>query len=209
MLPGDLTVFHLLNAAGPRWMDWIFRALSSKAFDLGTAGLATLLLILKLRRKGLLTAAMAWSALGIADGIGHWLLKPLFHRTRPCYALEIGTLRQLLPAGHSGSMPSLHAANAFAFALLLALQWPALGIPSFALALLIGISRIYVGVHWPSDVVAGAIWGSAVSLLIWRLGKGLQEGAAVSRGSDSPDSPKCGGEGALAGEPRERSDFHD
>jgi undecaprenyl-diphosphatase len=64
-------------------------------------------------------------------------------------------------------MPSLHAANAFAFALLIALQWPAFGIPSLALAFLIGISRIYVGVHWPSDVVAGALWGSAVSLLIW------------------------------------------
>ncbi len=169
MLPGDLTVFHLLNGAGPGWMDWIFRGLSSKAFDFAAAGVATLLLILKLRRKAIPTVVMAWLALGITDGIGAWLLKPLFQRTRPCYALEIGTFRQLLPAGHSGSMPSLHAANAFAFALLLALQWPALGIPSLALALLIGISRIYVGVHWPSDVVAGAIWGSAVTILLWLL----------------------------------------
>ncbi len=156
MLPGDLTVFHLLNGAGPGWMDWIFRGLSSKAFDFAAAGVATLLLILKLRRKAIPTVVMAWLALGITDGIGAW-------------ALEIGTFRQLLPAGHSGSMPSLHAANAFAFALLLALQWPALGIPSLALALLIGISRIYVGVHWPSDVVAGAIWGSAVTILLWLL----------------------------------------
>lgn len=190
-------------------MDWVFQGLSSKAFDFAAAGLATLLLILRFRRQGMLTAAMTWLALGITDGVGHWLLKPLLHRTRPCYALEAGTFRQLLPAGHSGSVPSLHAANAFAFALLLTLQWPALGVPSCALALLIAVSRVYVGVHWPSDVVAGAILGSAVSLLIWRLGKGLQQGAAVDRGRDSPDSPKRGGEGALAGEPRPQGDLRD
>jgi undecaprenyl-diphosphatase len=172
-------VFHLLNGAGPAWMDWIFQALSSRIFDFAAAVIATLLLILTFRRKGILTVAMAWLALGITDGIGAWLLKPLFHRTRPCYALEIGTFRQLLPVGHSGSMPSLHAANAFAFALIIALQWPAVGIPSLALALLIGISRIYVGVHWPSDVVAGVILGSAVSLLIWRLGERFRAQATI------------------------------
>ncbi len=166
-VPGDLPLFHALNSGGPRWMDWAFEALSSPLFCLACAALTTVLLAARFRGKALRALFIAWLALAVSDGVGHLFLKPLIHQRRPCYALPMGTVRQLLPAGDSGSMPSLHAANAFAFALPVALCWPSLGVAACALALLIGVSRVYVGVHWPSDLLVGALWGTAVSLAIW------------------------------------------
>ncbi|HEV8595697.1 MAG TPA: phosphatase PAP2 family protein [Thermoplasmata archaeon] len=69
------------------------------------------------------------------------------------------------------AFPSGHAARAFALATLLTLRlrdwrWSA---PLFLYASLVGVSRIYVGVHWPSDVLGGAILGSVVAVAIDRL----------------------------------------
>jgi undecaprenyl-diphosphatase len=177
-VPGDLSLFHFLNSGGPRWVDWAFEGLSNPLFCLACAALATALLAARFGGKALRTVVIAWLALALSDGIGHLCLKPLLDRRRPCYALPVGTVRQLLPAADSGSMPSLHAANAFAFALPIALCWSSAGVAACALALLIGVSRIYVGVHWPSDVLVGALWGAAVSLAMWGLSSKLKRAAS-------------------------------
>ena len=61
------------------------------------------------------------------------------------------------------SFPSGHAATSFAGATLLALALPRLAWPLLVLAAAIGWSRVYVGVHWPSDVLAGALLGAALA----------------------------------------------
>jgi undecaprenyl-diphosphatase len=70
------------------------------------------------------------------------------------------------------AFPSGHASRAFAVALFLTLRsrrwrW---GVPLLGYAVLVALSRVYVGVHWPSDVLGGAILGSAFAIAFWRLG---------------------------------------
>jgi undecaprenyl-diphosphatase len=62
------------------------------------------------------------------------------------------------------SLPSGHAATSFAGATLLAFVVPRLTVPFLALAAAIAWSRVYVGVHYPSDIVAGAALGAAIAL---------------------------------------------
>lgn len=69
------------------------------------------------------------------------------------------------------SFPSAHAARAFAVAVLLTCgrpRWQAS--VAVGVAAMIGISRIYLGVHWPSDVLAGALFGAGIALLVLKLG---------------------------------------
>jgi undecaprenyl-diphosphatase len=62
------------------------------------------------------------------------------------------------------SYPSAHASTSFAGARALAAAWPAA--PLYALATAMAVSRPYIGVHYPSDVVAGAALGSAIAALV-------------------------------------------
>jgi undecaprenyl-diphosphatase len=67
-------------------------------------------------------------------------------------------------------MPSLHAANSFALAVVLSRALPRLAPLLYGFASLIALSRVVGGVHWPSDAVAGALFGSLVGLAAsWRL----------------------------------------
>jgi undecaprenyl-diphosphatase len=115
-----------------------------------------------LRRLGLwrtvalavVTAITTFAADALAFGV-----KDLTSRTRPFVAHE-----QIHPlyAVHSSSFPAGHAATAFAGAVLLTAVAPRACPAFFALAALIGFSRVYDGVHYPTDVLAGAALGAAV-----------------------------------------------
>ena len=74
---------------------------------------------------------------------------------------------------HDPSMPSGHAMNAFAGAVLLATVVPRVRWPLLGLAALIALSRVYLGVHFPGDVIAGAILGSGIgAAAAWLLRRG-------------------------------------
>jgi undecaprenyl-diphosphatase len=72
----------------------------------------------------------------------------------------------LIAIPHSDSFPSGHTATSFACATVLAALVPRAAPAFYLLALAIGYSRIYVGVHWPLDVVGGAVLGVATALLL-------------------------------------------
>ena len=88
-------------------------------------------------------------------------LKVLFHAARPPAILALDTFHIIGPAFKSGSFPSGHTTTAFAFAgaVSLLLRRPAITTLLICGATLVGISRIVVGVHWPLDVLAGAMLG--------------------------------------------------
>jgi undecaprenyl-diphosphatase len=89
------------------------------------------------------------------------LLKHLCARVRPCHALAwCAPLAGTAPVDFS--FPSGHAAGVFAFAAFVALRWPRWGAPALAFAALVAASRVVLGVHYPSDVLAGALLGAAV-----------------------------------------------
>jgi undecaprenyl-diphosphatase len=95
----------------------------------------------------------------VTDQTGYRLLKELFERVRPCNALPDA----ITPVGCAGgySFPSNHALNNFAAAVFLSRLFPKYKWIFLTTATLVSISRIYLGVHYPSDVLGGAIIGVA------------------------------------------------
>ena len=104
---------------------------------------------------GLTVMAVAladWSAAG---------LKVLFDRDRP--PLRYAEPKPLMHVPHDASFPSGHAATSFAAATMLSFAFPRLAPPLFVLAAAVAFSRIYVGVHYPLDVIGGAALGILIA----------------------------------------------
>jgi undecaprenyl-diphosphatase len=87
----------------------------------------------------------------------------------------------LLEAPSTYSFPSGRATVSFACATVLALAVPRLTWPLFLLAALISFSRVYVGVHYPFDVLAGAVLGVAIAIALRRLAAALRRSAPPTR----------------------------
>jgi undecaprenyl-diphosphatase len=167
--PGDVSVLQALNLTPHPWLDRVMIVVTGRPFEIGVAVFVSLLLGARLGRRALPAVILAWLAVAISDLVAHWLFKPLFARLRPCYALTPGQFRQLVLADNSGSLPSSHASNSFAFATVISLCYPALAPVVLPVAALIAMSRVFVGVHWPSDVLAGALWGTFIALSLLPL----------------------------------------
>ena len=122
--------------------------------------LLTLLLLMlpKTRKVGcMMVAALLGTLL-----INNILLKNLVARTRPYEVVE--GLTYLVRRPSEFSFPSGHAGSSFAAACVMLRRLPKrYGIPAFVLAVLIALSRLYVGVHYPSDVLFGVISGILIS----------------------------------------------
>ncbi|WP_261844586.1 phosphatase PAP2 family protein [Aliamphritea ceti] len=95
------------------------------------------------------------------------LLKQLIKRNRPCDHLN-GVTPAIKPADQF-SFPSGHAAAAFAFASMLSLYYPSLSETALIIAGLIGLSRVLLGVHYPTDILAGAVLGTGSAALGYNL----------------------------------------
>ena len=143
--PALVPFFHLLTVVGGGW-----GLLAFVPFLVRRATRAV--------TAWLLAAVVAQSALVS-------ILKAVVGRVRPCDALGWCVplpLGAASPGGHS--FPSGHAAGSFAFAAFVALRAPRWAGPAFVWAALVAWSRVVLGVHYPSDVVAGALLGSVVGV---------------------------------------------
>jgi undecaprenyl-diphosphatase len=129
-------------------------------------GIAIISLYLGFKRKrALIGIGLALVTVAIADPLAVRILKPLVGRLRPCnpqHFVEGG--RFLIGMKSSYSFPSAHALNLFAQAMLFSRLHPGATPWLFAVAGIISYTRIYVGVHYPFDVLAGAVFGMGVGL---------------------------------------------
>lgn len=124
--------------------------------------LGLVLLLFKQTRKAGLSALCAM-LIGLV--VVNFTIKPLVARARPWLVIE--NFVNLVPEHDPNSFPSGHTNAAFAFAIAVCLSAPKrwMKITAVCLAAVMGLSRLYVGVHFPSDVLAGAVVGSLCGLL--------------------------------------------
>jgi membrane-associated phospholipid phosphatase len=135
-------------------------------------------LLLNFGRKGLLALLFVGATAGISDFTSSSIIKPLVHRARPCQTNDSrSSLQILVPCGNGYSFPSSHAANHFAIAVFIGIlfrkkSWlrPLL----LFWAATIGFAQMYVGVHYPLDVLCGAAWGSCIGYAMSRWYISLQ-----------------------------------
>jgi undecaprenyl-diphosphatase len=106
-------------------------------------------------------------AADVAAGVISYALRQAIGRERP--PLVYPEPKPLVSVPNSGAFPSGHTSAAFACATVLAWASPRLRVPLFVLAAAIGWSRIYVGVHWPLDVLGGAVLGVLLAKVLLKL----------------------------------------
>lgn len=120
------------------------------------------LLLWKGGPKGRLLVALALVTALISDSGNHLILKPFFARLRPCHSPELEWVRVIDGCGGKYGFPSSHAVNFFGQAMVAGLFYPRTRYYLYPLAALVAIGRVYLGVHYPLDVLAGAALGMAV-----------------------------------------------
>ncbi|MDB6067838.1 MAG: Phosphoesterase PA-phosphatase related protein [Pedosphaera sp.] len=173
---------HWLQTLDVNLFHWVNPALSNSFFDIlmpfvsgnplfGPALVVTCgLLICKGGTRGRLCVLMLILAIGLGDTLICKTLKELIHRPRPFWTLADVHLPPGVGRTDSGSMPSSHAANWAAATMVLFIYYRKSLWFMLPMALTVGFSRIYNGVHYPSDVLVGLILGAGYAACgVWTL----------------------------------------
>lgn len=125
-------------------------------------------------RKGWIWCVFFLLTFALGDYVSASIIKPLYLRPRPCNNIHLKDITHLLvPCGSGYSFPSSHATNHFALGIFSAITfkhitkwiWPI----GLLWALSVGYAQIYVGVHFPGDVLAGAIIGLVVAIITGKV----------------------------------------
>jgi len=125
------------------------------------------LMFFKGDKKNKVAAVMILLLIVFSDQISSQIIKNLFARIRPCHIYQ--DLNLLLSCKNSFSFPSSHAVNNFAAATYLSFFFKKYKKIFFITAVLIAISRVYLGLHYPSDIIAGALIGALLGYLFYIL----------------------------------------
>ena len=179
----DSDLFLFLNDLHVDWMDKVMVLLT----DMWAWLPLYLLLIYWVVRQYGKRCWWVFLAVGLvvlcSDQLASHVCKPLFHRLRPCYNIDFQDIIHL-PKGMAGGrygFVSSHAANTFAIAAFLtpALSnyrpWPAITL--YLWAFISSYSRIYIGYHYPGDILCGALLGVLIGLIFWKLFQIIQRKA--------------------------------
>ena len=113
---------------------------------------------------------VVWMALtiGLADIVAHFVLKPWFGRLRPCRTLDF--IQIVESCSGVFSFPSNHATNAAVFTVLwFCIKGPRYGAVAAFCSVIVGFSRVYLGVHYPTDIMAGFLFGGSVGFASFLL----------------------------------------
>ncbi len=163
----DYQLFRLINGRAGHTL-WLDQSLVLIAVNAPLVFIAALVGLWGIRKEGTqggqdrLAVGRALGAATIALGLGQLIIR-LYPRPRPFVGHAV---RLLIPPTSDPSFPSDHALAAFAIAAALISTRRRLGIGLFGLAALLAFARVFVGTHYPLDVVAGGMLGAAVGALM-------------------------------------------
>lgn len=177
----DVALFRAVHLGLHRdWLDPVMSAFSSP----GALKIPLLVLLggafLLRGRRGRLGVLVLALTLACSDQLASKVVKPIVKRTRP--SVEVVDSKPLFGVRHSRSFPSAHAANFFAAAPIVGYVFPQIRIVAYALAGVVCFSRVYVGDHWPSDVIAGALLGLVLGWVWLHALRRLEQTVSGARG---------------------------
>ena len=161
----EFEILYAINNLHNPVLDKIMIGITS----LGNAGIfwiavAIFLICIKKTRKCgiLMLISMAFGLI-----LGNGVLKNLVTRERPCWIDE--NIPLLIPNPHDYSFPSGHTLASFEAAVMIFLHNKKWGIISLVVAILIAFSRMYLFVHFPTDILGGAALGTLISILVYEV----------------------------------------
>jgi membrane-associated phospholipid phosphatase len=161
----DEAVYAAIAGTETPTLDRAMRTLAGAADYSRLSMAAAAALALRGGPRGRRAAAGGLAAVAATSAVVNLVIKPLAHRRRPDRAGASVPSARHVPMPMSRSFPSGHSAAAMAFAAAASRWVPGAGAPLYALAALVSYSRIHTGVHFPGDVVAGALIGLVVGNL--------------------------------------------
>lgn len=126
-------------------------------------------------RRGRMAAVALIIAIALTDQISCSVIKPLVGRVRPCNALTPAQCHLLVGRSSAMSFPSAHAANSFAMATVASWRLRRFAPLFYFIAVVVAYSRVYVGVHYPLDALAGAVLGALLGQLAIGLVVGVRQ----------------------------------
>ena len=168
LLQLDQTIFFFINNdLHTPILDYIMTLWRNKYFWIPLYVFIASFVWLNFKKKGLYLILAAILSVGVADTVSSQLIKKTVQRLRPCNNTQINSeIKLLVRCGSGYSFTSSHAANHFALATFLSLTLGgairAVRWPLFLWASLVAFAQVYVGVHYPLDVLSGALLGILV-----------------------------------------------
>ncbi|MFN4085215.1 MAG: phosphatase PAP2 family protein [Spirosomataceae bacterium] len=172
MMQLDHSLFFFLNGWHSPESD-VFWGIVTHRFTWIPLYFILILVILWKVPKGGVIIAYFLVSVGVADRFTSGLMKPTFKRLRPCHNVEmVDRVHVIGSCGGQYGFASSHAANTFALAMAFSLTFPRQKRIKYSMwgwAFLVSISRVFVGAHFPGDLIVGALVGVFFSWVIFRL----------------------------------------
>ena len=165
----DHWFFHFINGTiSNPFFDWIMPIITNEHNVAIPLLLVWLWMIFFGGKRGRITAVILILTLAVTDVFAAQVIKPYFERLRPSRSM-IDCINLLVPRGGKYGFVSNHAANTMSAAIVILYFYRKWGYFAIAISILVGFSRIYVGVHYPADVLGGWIFGAITAWLIITL----------------------------------------
>ena len=170
----DTSLFFILNGkAHNALFDFIMPILTNLDYWRIPIALFSVLLAIFGKKRGRIAVILLILGITLSDQLCNSLIKPLVGRVRPCNVLE--NVHLLINCTNSFSFPSSHAINMFAGTMLLSFIYRKWSVILLTIATVVAYSRVYVGVHYPLDVLAGMVLGILCALVVIALFKFLSK----------------------------------